>query len=98
MIADCPRRVPDRVVGLDLGADDYLTAVQLRGVAALYRATALPRWRDTPTTLQVASVELDLVRRTATAAGRPVELTARSSGWLRLCSATPVRCPAASSR
>ncbi|MGW1883922.1 response regulator transcription factor [Streptomyces sp. NPDC001970] len=70
--------VPDRITGLDLGADDYMTKpFSFDELLARVRARLRDRGNDTPTSLEAGSVRLDLVRRTATVAGREVELTAR---------------------
>jgi DNA-binding response OmpR family regulator len=75
--------VSDKVSGLDLGADDYVTK-PFRFEELLARVRA--RLRQTGTTevtvLATASVELDLRTRHATAAGRTVELTAREFAML----------------
>src|SRR5438552_8302476 len=68
--------VPDRVKGLQLGADDYLVKpfafaeLLARVRTILRRGPARP-----PETLRVADVELDLLRHRATRAGRRLELT-----------------------
>ncbi|MEH1129636.1 response regulator transcription factor [Micromonospora sp. CPCC 206061] len=70
--------VPDRVTGLDLGADDYMTKpFSFDELLARIRARLREHGHDTPTTLQTGNLQLDLVRRVATVNGRPVELTAR---------------------
>jgi DNA-binding response OmpR family regulator len=70
--------VPDRVTGLDLGADDYLTKpFSFDELLARIRARLRDHGRDTPTTLHAGPVTLDLVRRTAAVHDRNVELTAR---------------------
>lgn len=70
--------VPDRVTGLDLGADDYLTKpFSFDELLARVRARLRDQGEPAPTTLVAGPVRLDLIRRTATVEGRDVELTAR---------------------
>jgi two-component system copper resistance phosphate regulon response regulator CusR len=78
--------VSDRVKGLDLGADDYLVkpfafAELLARVRTLLRRGATPAIE---TTLTVADLELDLMRRRATRAGRRIQLTAKEFALLEL--------------
>jgi DNA-binding response OmpR family regulator len=76
-------RVPDRVTGLDLGADDYLTKPFVfdeflaRVRALLRRATA----QRTPT-LQLADLCLDPATRQVTRGARTITLTAREYALL----------------
>ena len=70
--------VPDRVTGLDLGADDYLTKPFafdefLARVRALLRRGAAPR----AAVLRVADLALDLSTRTVARSDRSVSLTTR---------------------
>ncbi len=70
----------DRVRGLELGADDYVTKPfsprELAArVKAILRRTGGPV--DRPLTLAVANVEVDTARREARLAGRVVALTTR---------------------
>jgi two-component system alkaline phosphatase synthesis response regulator PhoP len=68
----------DRLVGLELGADDYITKpfspreVVARVRAVLRRARGEPQQ---PEILRAADVEIDLLRHRALVAGEPVELT-----------------------
>ena len=71
--------INDRVAGLEGGADDYLVkpfaATELVArVAALSRR---PPTVDALTTLRVGDLELDLLRRTVSRAGRRIELQAQ---------------------
>jgi len=73
------RGVGDRVQGLEAGGDDYLVkpfafAELLARLNALARR---PPLSDVPTTLAVADLSLDLLRRTATRGGERVELQPR---------------------
>ena len=73
------RGVGDRVQGLEAGGDDYLVkpfafAELLARLNALLRR---PPLSDVPTTLAVADLELDLLRRTTMRGGERVELQPR---------------------
>jgi DNA-binding response OmpR family regulator len=70
--------VPDRVAGLDLGADDYVTKpFSFEELLARVRARLRDRGEPATTVLEAGPVRLDLVARRATVAGRETELTAR---------------------
>jgi two-component system copper resistance phosphate regulon response regulator CusR len=70
--------INDRVLGLDLGADDYLVKpFALPELLARIRAL-LRRGRPAETLrLQAADLEMDLVARRVSRAGRTLDLTAR---------------------
>ena len=64
----------DRVVGLDSGADDYMgKPFSLSELSARIRAL-LRRGKPQDTTLRLADLEIDVVRRRVTRAGRVVDL------------------------
>ncbi len=78
--------VDDRVKGLELGADDYLVkpfafSELLARVRTLLRRGATPA---NETTLKVADLELDLMRRRVTRAGHRINLTAKEFTLLEL--------------
>jgi two-component system copper resistance phosphate regulon response regulator CusR len=70
--------IDDRVLGLDLGADDYMVKpFALPELLARIRAV-LRRGRPADVLrLKAADLEIDLVTRRATRTGRPLDLTAR---------------------
>src|SRR5690348_17781910 len=76
--------VPDRVAGLEAGADDYLIkpfAVQ----ELIARIRALTRRHGEPQgLLAYADLVLEPGARTATRSGRPIELTGRETALLEL--------------
>jgi DNA-binding response OmpR family regulator len=89
----------DRVLGLELGADDYLTKpfsvgelmarvkALFRRVDAMAAAAAKPR----PAALNAGELSIDLDRRVVTLAGRPVGLTAKEFDLLAHFAANPGR-------
>ncbi|MGC4366750.1 heavy metal response regulator transcription factor [Hydrogenophaga sp. R2] len=78
--------VEDRVKGLELGADDYLVKPFSFSELLARVRTILRRGRSgmEPTTLRVADLELDLLRRRVTRAGKRIDLTAKEFGLLEL--------------
>jgi two-component system copper resistance phosphate regulon response regulator CusR len=78
--------VDDRVKGLELGADDYMVkpfafAELLARVRTLLRRGTTPA---TETTLSIADLELDLMRRRVTRDGHRIKLTAKEFSLLEL--------------
>jgi two-component system response regulator RegX3 len=85
----------DRIVGLEIGADDYVTKpFSAREVVARIRAV-LRRTDGRPggaapadgTPLRVGELELDVARRTASFAGAPLELSRKEFDVLALLAA-----------
>ncbi|MCK9530611.1 MAG: heavy metal response regulator transcription factor [Gammaproteobacteria bacterium] len=78
-------QVSDRVKGLELGADDYLVKPFAFAELLARARTLLRRGRARePESLQLADLELDLLRRRATRSGRRIELTAKEFALLEL--------------
>jgi DNA-binding response OmpR family regulator len=77
----------DRVLGLDIGADDYVTKpfsvaeLMARIRALLRRATSAA---ERPTTLKFGRVEVDFKRYAARRRGKPVEMTRKEFEILQL--------------
>jgi two-component system copper resistance phosphate regulon response regulator CusR len=78
--------VTDRVKGLELGADDYLVKPFSFAELLARVRTILRRGRGgaESTTLRVADLELDLLRRRVHRSGRRIDLTAKDFGLLEL--------------
>jgi len=77
----------DRVVGLDLGADDYVTKPfsvmeLLARIRALLRRTNSSK--NLPNDLSFGEVEIDFLRYVARRRGKPVEMTRKEFAILRL--------------
>jgi DNA-binding response OmpR family regulator len=80
----------DRVVGLDLGADDYITKpFSVRELLARIRAVLRRAQAQSvlPEELRFANVVVDFRRYEARKDGRPVDLTRKEFGLLRLLAA-----------
>ena len=79
-------QVEDRIKGLELGADDYLVKPFSFAELLARVRTILRRGRSgtEPTTLRVADLELDLLRRRVSRNGRRIDLTAKEFGLLEL--------------
>jgi two-component system, OmpR family, response regulator VanR len=83
LMVTAARSVDDRVEGLGLGADDYLTkpfvfAELVARVRALGRRSGAAR----PPVLSYGDLELDVATRTSTRAGEPLNLTPKELGVL----------------
>jgi len=78
--------IEDRVKGLELGADDYLVKPFSFAELLARVRTILRRGRSgiEATTLHVADLELDILKRRVTRSGVRVDLTAKEFGLLEL--------------
>lgn len=77
--------VRDRVDGLDLGADDYLTKpFALSELAARVRALGRRKGSPTPPILRWADLEVDPARRTARRSDLDISLTRKEFGVLEV--------------
>jgi heavy metal response regulator len=75
--------IEDKVLGLDSGADDYLTKpFAFQELVARVRALLRRRAEAAPPVLQVADVTLDPARRTVERGGEKIELTPREFSLL----------------
>ena len=85
----------DRVLGLEMGADDYITKpFSVKELAARVRAVIRRReYLTVPETrqLELHGIMVDYVRRLVTKNGRPVELTQREFELLYTLMKTPGR-------
>lgn len=80
----------DRVIGLDLGADDYVTKpFSLRELMARVRALLrrIHASAELPNELQFDDVEVDFRRYVATRSGQLVEMTRKEFATLRILAA-----------
>lgn len=86
----------DRLIGLELGADDYLAKpfspreLVARVKAVLRRTAMTPRGHEAPV-LEVGAVRLDPTRRLVLAKGEPLELTAKEFDLLHALMEHPGR-------
>jgi two-component system, OmpR family, response regulator MprA len=82
--------VPDRVAGLDAGADDYLVKpFELEELLARVRAQLRRRAAEVEETLQYADLTLNTSTREVTRGGRRIELTAKEFDVLELFMRNP---------
>jgi DNA-binding response OmpR family regulator len=76
-------QVPDRVAGLDTGADDYLVKpFAFDELLARLRAVIRRRYRETTSCVRVGDLEIDCAARTVKRAGRAISLSAREFALL----------------
>ena len=77
--------VDDRVRGLEVGADDYLTKLfAFRELVARVKALARRRPALTPAVHRVADLEVDIAARQVSRGGRPMTLSAKEFALLEL--------------
>jgi two-component system copper resistance phosphate regulon response regulator CusR len=70
--------IEDKVLGLDAGADDYLTKpFAFQELVARVRALLRRRAEADPTILQIGDLSLDSARRTVSRGGERIDLTPR---------------------
>ena len=85
----------DRVLGLELGADDYVTKpfspreLTLRVRSVLRRSREPARTPERPAVLTDGDLVVDVAARTVTSAGRPLALTVREFDLLAFLLAHP---------
>ncbi len=86
----------DKVLGLEIGADDYITKPfsirEFRSrIKALLRRAQLSPARGVPEELEVDGLSIDLARRAVEVHGRPVQLTYLEFELLRTLAESPGR-------
>lgn len=75
--------IEDKVLGLDAGADDYLTKpFAFQELVARVRALLRRRAEAEPTVLRIDDLRLDPARRTVTRGGEKIDLTPREFALL----------------
>jgi DNA-binding response OmpR family regulator len=79
----------DRIVGLEIGADDYLPKPfnpreLVARIRAILRRTAAKTETDVPDVIHVGDVDLDPATRTVHHKGKPIELTSVEFGLLHV--------------
>jgi len=84
--------IEDKVLGLDAGADDYLTKpFAFQELVARVRALMRRRAEADPALLQVADLILDPARRVVSRGGEKIELTAKEFALLEYFMRNPGR-------
>ena len=84
--------IEDKVLGLDAGADDYLTKpFAFQELVARVRALLRRRAEAEPPVLQIADLVLDPARRTVFRGGEKIELTAKEYALLDYLMRNPGR-------
>jgi DNA-binding response OmpR family regulator len=86
----------DKVVGLELGADDYITKPfntheLIARVRAVLRLASSRATMGEPDCLRMGQLEIDLTGRTVTVGGQPVDLTPKEFDLLVLLASHPGR-------
>jgi DNA-binding response OmpR family regulator len=86
----------DKVLGLELGADDYITKPfsirEFRSrVRALLRRAAVPRQAEVGEVISAGALDIDLARRSVEVRGTPVQLTYVEFELLRTLASHPGR-------
>lgn len=86
----------DRVLGLELGADDYVTkpfstAELVSRIRAILRRRELDRTAQSRSEIRVGGIRIDLLRHVVTVDGRAVELTPSEFRLLLLLAEEPER-------
>jgi len=86
----------DRIVGLELGADDYIVKPfspreVISRIKAVLRRTQQPQQGDDPITLRYGNLEIQPERYLVTVDGNPVAMTPREVELLHLLAAHPGR-------
>ncbi|MBE3117222.1 MAG: response regulator transcription factor [Candidatus Atribacteria bacterium] len=83
LILSARDKVKEKVLGLDAGADDYLTKpFAFEELLARVRALLRKREAGSPTKFQVADLSMDLLTHKVMRAGREIELTAKEFSLL----------------
>jgi heavy metal response regulator len=84
--------IEDKVLGLDAGADDYLTKpFAFQELVARVRALLRRRTETEPALLQVADLTLDPARRIVSRAGEKIDLTSKEFALLEYFMRNPGR-------